>query len=252
MQNITGNSVRNVLLLDASVTYLSSTHVPYMVLAIFMFVIFNLLPLLLLFLYPTKCFQHFLGCIPNVNWHPLRAFMDIFQGCYKNGTDGTRDCRYFAALNFVIRILYILYPFEIALQTVLVPLIFSYMFLIMRPYQKSILNIWDSFAFFLYALTALSLYFGYSYLFNVLLCSLLAILFIYLALLRLPNNAKTLFPGCYSRCLEKAKNSKLLKWFLALKSDVIDVERGILDESHEEDEDFPDRINNPQDYLNHY
>ena len=49
-------------------------------------------------LYLTKCFQLFLGCFPNVNWHPLQAFMDIFQGCYKNGTDGTRDYRYFVAL----------------------------------------------------------------------------------------------------------------------------------------------------------
>ena len=24
--------------------------------------------------------------------------MDAFQGCYKDGTDGTRDCRYFAAV----------------------------------------------------------------------------------------------------------------------------------------------------------
>ena len=106
VQDITGKTVRKVLFVDASVTYLSSNHIPYMVLAIFMNVVFNLLPLLLLFLYPTKCFQHLLGCFPNVNWHPLRAFMDIFQGCYKNGTNGTRDYRYFSALNFVVRIIY--------------------------------------------------------------------------------------------------------------------------------------------------
>ena len=28
------------------------------------------------------------------------------------------------------------------------------------------------------------------------------------------------------------------------------MERGRVDESHDNDEEFPDRINNPQDYLN--
>ena len=71
VKNFAGSSVRKVLFADASITYLSSNHIPYVVLAIFMFLVFNLFPLLLLFLYPIKCFQHFLGCFPNVNWHPL-------------------------------------------------------------------------------------------------------------------------------------------------------------------------------------
>ena len=36
--------------------------------------------------------------------------MDAFQGCYKDGTDGTRDCRYFAAVYPLFRIaLYFVY-----------------------------------------------------------------------------------------------------------------------------------------------
>jgi hypothetical protein len=31
-------------------------------------------------------------------------FMDVFQGCYKNGTAGTYDCRWFAALHMMMRI----------------------------------------------------------------------------------------------------------------------------------------------------
>ena len=244
VHNITGK-VRKVLLADASVTYLSPNHIPYLVLAIFILLIFNLIPLLLLFFYPTKCFQHFLGCFPNVNWHPLRAFMDIFQGCYKNGTDGTRDYRYFSALNFVLRI-FSLYPtIRTTLQTVMVPLIFSYMLLMMRPYQRSVLNYWESFVFFLYALIHLVSYIGYSHLFNISFYSFMAFLLLYLGLLRVINIGKTLFPGCYARCLEKAENSNVLKWFLSSKSD---MEKGV-DESHEEDEDLPDRINNPQDYA---
>ena len=220
--NVTGNTVKTVLYMDASVEYGSTTHIPYVVLAICMFVIFNLLPILLLFLYPTKCFQHLLGCFPNVNWHPLRAFMDIFQGCYKNGTDGTRDCRYFAALNFVIRII-LLYPNNInLLKTVTVPIIFSYMLLSTRPYRRNILNHWDSFVFYFYGLIVLLTYISYTLLFTISYFLYVAILFLYVLLLLM----KALFPGCYARCLKKAENCELARKLLSLKSDVTDVERG--------------------------
>ena len=31
-------------------------------------------------------------------------FMNIFQGCFKDGTEGTKDCRYFAAVYLIIRV----------------------------------------------------------------------------------------------------------------------------------------------------
>ena len=32
--------------------------------------------------------------------------MDAFQGHYKNGTNGTRDCRYLTAMYLLVRIVY--------------------------------------------------------------------------------------------------------------------------------------------------
>ena len=43
---------------------------------------------------------------PAITAVPLHAFMDAFQGCYKDGTNGTRDCRYFAGLQLVLRLLF--------------------------------------------------------------------------------------------------------------------------------------------------
>ena len=40
-------------------------------------------------------FQQCLDCC-GVRWHALHTFIDAFQGCYKDGTNGTRDCHYFA------------------------------------------------------------------------------------------------------------------------------------------------------------
>ena len=36
----------------------------------------------------------------------LDTIVDAFQGCYKDGTNGIRDCRYFTALQIVLRLLF--------------------------------------------------------------------------------------------------------------------------------------------------
>lgn len=85
------------LLFAPTVPSFSSKHLPFAILAITVLSTFIALPPLLLVLYPTKLFQKILGCI-KIRWHPLHAFVDVFQGCYRNRTDGTHDYRYFVAL----------------------------------------------------------------------------------------------------------------------------------------------------------
>ena len=79
----------------------------YFILPYIAITLFNILPTLLLLLYPTKCFQQFLTFCQTRGFRclPLRTFMDCFQGCYRDGTDGGRDCRYFAALYLILRML---------------------------------------------------------------------------------------------------------------------------------------------------
>ena len=33
----------------------------------------------------------------------LRTFADAFQGCYKDGTVGTQDCRWFSGVHLLVR-----------------------------------------------------------------------------------------------------------------------------------------------------
>jgi hypothetical protein len=250
IQDNTGHSERTVLANDPSVPYLSAQHIPYMLLAISMLLAFNLLPLLLLVLYPTKCFQNFLGCFPRVNWHPLLAFMDIFQGCYKNGTNATRDCRYFAAFNFLFRI-FMLAPVDVhsisSLKLVLVPLIFSFLLAILRPYCRNILNYWGIFCYFMCTLnqlwimcstydTHLSLNIAYISHF---------VLFLYFCLLIAGKTWKTVFPQCYSSFVEKVKRGPGKLGYFMSSAKRNDLERGPLCEG---DDEFPDRFNNPQEY----
>ena len=88
---------------DASYQCFSKDHLPYAIMSIAFFIVFGLSPLILLLLYPMSCFQrHCYGA----NNHALHTFVDAFQGHYKDGTEpGTRDCRWFAAIYFLGRII---------------------------------------------------------------------------------------------------------------------------------------------------
>ena len=100
-----GNAVGRFLYYDASYEYFGRDHLPYGVMAILSIFIFILLPFLLLLFYPMKWFQKCLNHF-RLSYLALHTFVDSFAGCYKDGTEpGTRDCRYFAALFLLVRIL---------------------------------------------------------------------------------------------------------------------------------------------------
>ena len=93
---------------NASVPYFREEHLPYGILGIAVLLFLVLLPTILLTLYPFRWFQKLLNLFP-VRWYILHTFMDSFQGCYKDGTQpGTRDCRWFASLFFIVRFLILL------------------------------------------------------------------------------------------------------------------------------------------------
>ena len=141
---------------NTSVSYLGPQHKPYFILAIAILTLFNILPMFLLFAYPTKIFQKTLNCFPRVQWHFLHVFMDSFQGCYKNGTNNTRDYRYFAGIYLLIRLVNNVPNFFDSHYTVaihfLTPLVVSLLFGVLRPYRKDKFNRLDCAYFGLYAL----------------------------------------------------------------------------------------------------
>ena len=93
-----------VLLYDPTIRFFHSEHIPYVVLALSVIVIFVLLPPLLLMLYPTRLFRRCLKCIGFERWGVLHSVMDIFQGWYKDGTDGMYDYRPFSAFYMILRV----------------------------------------------------------------------------------------------------------------------------------------------------
>ena len=94
-----------VVYVDPSLKYFGPSHAGYAILALLLLFTVLLGPVIILFLYPCLCFQR---CLDRFHLRSLtlHTFVDAFQGCYKDGTNGTRDCRYFAAFQLVLRLLF--------------------------------------------------------------------------------------------------------------------------------------------------
>ena len=89
---------------DGRVDMASKDYLPYLILALSMLLIFNILPLVLLALYPFKCFQKCLDLLCCVKLQlTLQIFTDTFHGCYKDKR------RHFAALYLAVRFLNLLF-----------------------------------------------------------------------------------------------------------------------------------------------
>ena len=106
--NIHGECTGHYLYYDASISFLERKHLPYACCAVIILVVV-ILPIVLLVLYPMQCFQQ---CLNRCGWNcqALRIFMQCFQGCYCDRTDGGMECRYFTAVYPSVRLLgFILY-----------------------------------------------------------------------------------------------------------------------------------------------
>ena len=156
----TGKVVKYVVYFDNHLNYFSAQHIPFVLLGVIVLVLFNIPPAVFLLLYPCKCFQMFLGRFRRTS-QLLCPFADTFQGCYKNGTDGGRDYRYFAGLYMVFRIaLYISHltvgsPANWFLPGLLY-LLASLTFAGLKPYRNDSFNVIDSLLFALASVGAFS------------------------------------------------------------------------------------------------
>ena len=154
--NSSDNALPNftLLLYDPTIRFLHSEHIPYAVLAIFVIVILVLQPPLLLLLYPTTSFRKLLNCCGFRRWDVLHFIMDIFQGWYKDGTEGTRDYRPLSSLYLLMRVAFacgcivtvmnnnrsISSNFRGRFITGVVHILLGTFFFIAKPYKKAWMN----------------------------------------------------------------------------------------------------------------
>ena len=143
LKDVKGNTFNNETYLanDAELVYFGREHLPYGILAIIMLSVFNILPTLLLLLYPCGCFQKCLTCC-GIRSVTLHTFMDALQGCYRYQP---RDCRYFAGIYLCVRMLF-LATLPIASDTAFLSMAASYFtalsiaLVLIGPYKKQMYN----------------------------------------------------------------------------------------------------------------
>ena len=154
------------LYFDATVEYFGKEHLPYGVTAIVVLLVFIICPLLLLCLYPCRCFQKCLNHC-RLQCLMLRTFMDAFQGCYKDGTNGTRDCRYLAGVYLVVRIASFA-AYAVSLQNLylqiigIIPLLFALLIVLVQPYKSRVYNVVDTVFLFTIVLGCIAGSMGFS------------------------------------------------------------------------------------------
>ena len=131
------------LYMDGSIRYFGKEHLPFALLATFVLTIFNIIPFLLLCLYPCRYFHKCLNKL-RLQSQVILTFMDAFQGSYKSSP---RDFRHFAAIFYLIRIVNVAFPvFFLNTKPLMIPIngmilvSVSILIAMTKPYRKSAHN----------------------------------------------------------------------------------------------------------------
>lgn len=157
------NDYSQVLFLQPDIPYYKSQHAPFVVLSTAMLVLFVILPLLLLLLYPIDYFQDKLKsfCVRENN---IQMFAEAFYGCYNwdnSGDSNTRDCRLVSTLYLFLRIIFavifvrsersiIAYILAAVVHGIVIGL-----FCVLKPYKKEAYNYLDLLLLTVYAVALL-------------------------------------------------------------------------------------------------
>ena len=249
LYNGRAEQVNIVMYYSASIQYFHVKHLPFALLSIFVSLTFIAVPPIVLIFYPTSfCQKCLTRC--KLNSQALRTFVETFHGCYKDGTNGTRDCRYFAGLYFIIRIIELMFFFLLSNYqtfinlTVLLCFFTVLLFVIVRPYKNHMYNVIDAITFGLMGTIYFLLAWNIEY---ILMTGHISTPLLVLTdvLYSLPLLYLVLFIVYWvldrkTNCIQKIKGYKLLRCFF----------------QHQKDFDFsiPHRVMNPEEYndcVNH-
>ena len=145
-----GHMIQYVLMF---LPHIGCGHRPYPILifSTLLLLIFGIIPILLLVLYPLKSFRM---CLSKCKLDRLfvTIFVEKFHGCYRDSLNGGRDMRSFSGLYYLMMILLSCYSvFQIKrwhiscqLYYALIFLSFSLLMTIVRPYKHNYMNILDT------------------------------------------------------------------------------------------------------------
>ena len=140
-----------VLSTDITITQSDAKYVIGAVSAGLISIILNLLPALLLVLYPFRFFRKLLSKL-RLDKISLMIFMEKFHCCYRDGLDEQKDMRCFSVMYFILEILlgvavmliYSILRFDIWFIRGTLFLITAILIALCRPYKKMYMNVCDT------------------------------------------------------------------------------------------------------------
>ena len=132
---------------DPSIEYGKKHHLFFMIAALIIFTVFNILPTTLLIVYPIKPF----GLCISKCYSDVATITDKVYSCYKNGVNDAHDTRIFAAFHFVLRLI-VIAVWTLAQRFLngnnwfcvgMVFMISSLIIALIKPYNKTYMNYID-------------------------------------------------------------------------------------------------------------
>ena len=143
--DVTGQKLNYIVPVSAMVQYFGAQHLPFALLAISISLVFVILPLFLLTVYPCRCFHKCLNSC-GLRLQTLHVFMDAFQGSYKIQP---RDMRSFSAFYLLLRILMLVHAqLFLSPQTHyisgIISLVSAALVALVQPYKVNLHNTVDS------------------------------------------------------------------------------------------------------------
>ena len=135
---------------DPSLSCNDVGHLKVTIPSLIVLVLFNILPGLLLVLYPIRIFR---ACLSKcrLDGIAITIFVNKFHGCYRDGLNGGRDMRSLSGLYFLLRLYILIYYLLPFIDIVASPWIYNAFFLVVtslflaynRPYVKEYMNVLD-------------------------------------------------------------------------------------------------------------
>ena len=239
----------SVFALNANIRFFQAEQLPLALLSVIVLLTFIAVPPIVLTFYQAAFFRKCLT-LCKMNSQALRTFVEAFQGCYKDGTNGTRDCRYFAGLYFIFRIIPVplyfflggsLGAFTAATGFAIIIWCVALSFALIQPYKMHLYNAVDAVAFTILGIISILLMF---ILFEIRHTghSPSSLLILIDVLYTLPLLYFIVFIVCWllnrkTDCIQKLKSHKLLRCFFP-------------DQTKREDFDaaVPHRVLHPEQY----
>ena len=140
LYNVNGDIIGIYLYYNPHLEYIRGEHLPYALLALTIIGLVIVLPLSLLVFSSFHCVRKCFGqCKMRIR--VLEEFLHAFQQYYKDGTNGTMDCRWYAAYYILVNLgLYLLRVFSVGtivyIFSIIYAIIIALIVLLVEPYKE--------------------------------------------------------------------------------------------------------------------